>query len=232
MTYNFNGRNYIQEYDEGQDVLHPTVVSPAVSGATFLGWTTSKSGTTALTSLTMGSDPITLYALFKYNDVSETFGQTYFKYGQTESSNPSGNPTYAIVRSGIDLGLFYRYNFYTGSYNVNSYNGSFMTLKVENAYTYLVASCYCGFRNSAGTEYGMNQMAKISGGFAIGEERAGFSNQNFSQNISASGTANFVIKGMIEGGNGWNYGYINVDGTYDANFAPPKLTLYGKTTTI
>lgn len=37
-TYIVRGVSYIQEYDEGQSVLSPNVVTPTLSGATFLGW--------------------------------------------------------------------------------------------------------------------------------------------------------------------------------------------------
>lgn len=66
VTYNFNGRNYTQEYDEGADVLHPTVVTPSKPNWTFKGWSKTAGGA-VLTSLQMGSDPITLYAVFAFN---------------------------------------------------------------------------------------------------------------------------------------------------------------------
>lgn len=52
-------------------MLHPSVVSPEIPGAAFLGWTADRSVTTALSSLVMGSEPITLYAVYKYDDTVE-----------------------------------------------------------------------------------------------------------------------------------------------------------------
>ncbi len=112
VTYNFNGRNYTQEYDEGQSVLSPSVVYPAITGATFLGWVTSRTATTPLTNLTMGSDPITLYALFKWADTDRvnqiglriSFGQPY-NINSNEinaTTNHSGTYTYPMDTSKYD----------------------------------------------------------------------------------------------------------------------------------
>lgn len=51
-----------QEFEEGQSVLSPSKI-PSKSGYTFLGWSTTASGD-ILSSLTMGDNPITLYAQF------------------------------------------------------------------------------------------------------------------------------------------------------------------------
>lgn len=77
VTYVVRGTKYAQEYDEGESVLSPTVVSPSISGATFLGWSTSPNSTTVVSSLKMGDDPITLYAVFRYSDKTVPF-EFYF----------------------------------------------------------------------------------------------------------------------------------------------------------
>lgn len=63
VTYISNGSVFhTQEYEEGQSVLSPSK-TPSKSGYTFAGWSTSASGD-VLSSLTMGQNPITLYAIF------------------------------------------------------------------------------------------------------------------------------------------------------------------------
>lgn len=68
--YIVRGVSYTQEYEAGQSVLSPTVVTPALTGATFLGWSVSLSSTSVVKNLVMGDAPITLYAVFKYPDSS------------------------------------------------------------------------------------------------------------------------------------------------------------------
>lgn len=66
VTYNVDNVLYMQEYEEGQNVLNPTVVSPSKVDHTFKGWSKSPGGS-VLSSLSMGGDPIALYAVFQRN---------------------------------------------------------------------------------------------------------------------------------------------------------------------
>lgn len=66
VTYNVDNVLYSREYEEGQDVLHPTGINPTKTNYTFKGWSKTAGGT-VLSSLVMGSDAITLYAIFAYN---------------------------------------------------------------------------------------------------------------------------------------------------------------------
>lgn len=112
VTYNFNGKNYYQEYSVGANVLSPTVVYPAVTGATFLGWVNDPSSTTPLGSLTMPNYAFTLYALFKWADTGEVispglrivFGQPYSNISNqiVASANASGTYTYPMDTSKYD----------------------------------------------------------------------------------------------------------------------------------
>lgn len=70
VTYNFNGKNYYQEYSVGANVLSPTVVYPAITGATFLGWVTDTTSATPIPAMSMPNYAFTLYALFKWADAS------------------------------------------------------------------------------------------------------------------------------------------------------------------
>lgn len=66
-VYTVDNVLYSQEYEEGEDVLHPTAFTvPEKSGYTFQGWADSKGGA-VLTSKVMGDDPITLYAVYVGN---------------------------------------------------------------------------------------------------------------------------------------------------------------------
>lgn len=102
-TYTANGVDYTQEYDEGQDVLHPTVVSPSLPGAAFLGWSTSAASTAVVSSLVMGDEAIHLYAVFKYADVANVFpnGKSvlFGPWGAGDVAGLSGTWTYPIDQS-------------------------------------------------------------------------------------------------------------------------------------
>lgn len=60
--------SYTIEYDEGADVL---TFIPSLDGYTFLGWSETDGGD-ALTSLVMGDEPVTLYALWIANSIVVT----------------------------------------------------------------------------------------------------------------------------------------------------------------
>lgn len=70
VTYICNGNRYTETVSSGSSVLSPTTFTPSLSEATFLGWSSSSSSTTVLTSKVADGNSITLYAVFKYNDVS------------------------------------------------------------------------------------------------------------------------------------------------------------------
>lgn len=70
VTYICNGVSYQEEVEDGNTVLSPTAFTPALSGATLLGWSLSPDDSTVQTSLVMDGEPITLYAVFKYVDKS------------------------------------------------------------------------------------------------------------------------------------------------------------------
>lgn len=115
----YNGSSLIgtKEYNEGADVLKPGY-SPTKSGYTFIGWSTSKNGS-RLETLTAGSEPITLYAVFAINSLTAVEG--HLAAGPTwviDSSNPaivsgtivhsnesygdsSENTTYFTVNKGV-----------------------------------------------------------------------------------------------------------------------------------
>jgi len=133
VTYNFNGRNYTQEYAAGESVLSPTVVYPAITGASFLGWTTSPSGTSPLTSLTMGTDPITLYALFKWADTENLITpglRIIFGYPQNTGNEIIVNPS---STSGIGAWSgIYTYPMDTNKYDRHYFQGYCEGLLCQN----------------------------------------------------------------------------------------------------
>ncbi len=57
---------------EGDEVILPAL-GIELEGLTFLGWNTDKDATAALTSLTMGKEPVTLYAIFKKAEYEVAF---------------------------------------------------------------------------------------------------------------------------------------------------------------
>ena len=106
VTYYVHGVKYTQEYDEGESVLSPTVVEPSLSGATFLGWSTSSDSTSVVSSLTMGEVPITLYAVFKYDDASMTTYFTDTDWLLTEGGQPRTVEVVVQGTSGIDTNKY------------------------------------------------------------------------------------------------------------------------------
>lgn len=60
------GITYQEEIDDGISCLKPETFTPSLSGWTFLGWRTDQTASgDILTELTMGDDPVTLYAVFR-----------------------------------------------------------------------------------------------------------------------------------------------------------------------
>lgn len=109
VTYICNGVTYQEEVEEGNTVLSPSTFTPTVEGASFLGWCLSPDDTTVQSSLVMGDEPITLYAIFKYSNISVSAGgkggeivaKTLYvdsaKYGtlQLQTDNVRGSYIYA-----------------------------------------------------------------------------------------------------------------------------------------
>lgn len=65
VTYVVNGANYYEDVEEGASVLSPTSFTPAKPGWTFHGWSLSAAGHSVQTNLTMGENPIALYAVWR-----------------------------------------------------------------------------------------------------------------------------------------------------------------------
>ena len=60
------GTSYQEYVNYGNSVLNPTTFTPSISGWWFIGWRADKvSSSEVLSEVTMGSDPITLYATYR-----------------------------------------------------------------------------------------------------------------------------------------------------------------------
>lgn len=92
--------SYQEEIDEGNSVLSPTAFNPSKAGWTFAGWRTDKTASTPLSSMIMGDNPITLYAVFtqtitlSYNGNGNTGGSPFSEtrtryYNNGNIVNPS-----------------------------------------------------------------------------------------------------------------------------------------------
>ena len=80
---------YSEDVLNGDSVLSPKTFTPTKSGYTFVGWRTDKTASASvLTSLTMDTDPITLYAVFK-----RTLTLTYYD-GTTTKKTTTGKQYY------------------------------------------------------------------------------------------------------------------------------------------
>lgn len=99
-----SGTSYQESVVYGNSVLSPTSFTPSKSGYTFVGWRENNTASSSvLSSKTMGTDPISLYAVFKktvtltyYNNsttASTTSGTQYYNNGNVS------NPTFTLSQA-------------------------------------------------------------------------------------------------------------------------------------
>ncbi|MDD6881773.1 MAG: hypothetical protein PUE18_09405 [Firmicutes bacterium] len=69
VVYYYHGSTHLgtKEVDEGEDVLRPSGISTAISGYTMIGWATSNSESSIVTSLKASGEAMTLYAIYLPN---------------------------------------------------------------------------------------------------------------------------------------------------------------------
>lgn len=103
------GVTYQEEVEEGATCLAPQTFTPALSGWTFIGWRadTAANGT-VLGSLTMGEEPVTLYAVFRqtitlaYSGNGATSGSTAAQTGYRYYNNGNViNPSFSVRANGF-----------------------------------------------------------------------------------------------------------------------------------
>lgn len=68
VTYTIAGAIYKETRTIGQNCLNPSTFAPTVDSATFQGWSETPGVASILTSKTMGTSDITLYAVYQYNN--------------------------------------------------------------------------------------------------------------------------------------------------------------------
>lgn len=95
--------SYQEEIDEGNSVLSPTTFMPSKTGWMFAGWRTDKTASTPLSSMIMGDNPITLYAVFTqtitlgYSGNGSTGGSVAVQTGTRYYNNGNyNNPTFVL----------------------------------------------------------------------------------------------------------------------------------------
>lgn len=69
VVYYYSGSTLLgtKEVDEGNDVLRPSGISTAISGYTMIGWATSNSESSIVTSLMASGETMKLYAIYLPN---------------------------------------------------------------------------------------------------------------------------------------------------------------------
>lgn len=100
---------YSEDVTSGNSVLSPTSFTPIKEGYTFVGWRTDRvASSDVITSLNMGSDPITLYAVFKrtltlsYDGNGSTSGSVASQSAtQYYNSGNTANPTFVLPSNGF-----------------------------------------------------------------------------------------------------------------------------------
>lgn len=68
VYYVIAGAVHTETKNMGADCLTPSTFTPSVDGATFQGWSETPGVASVLTSKTMGTSDITLYAVYTYNN--------------------------------------------------------------------------------------------------------------------------------------------------------------------
>lgn len=69
VTWIYNGVAHTEFRQTGENCLNPSGITVERSGCTFIGWVEDPLSETPYTRLVMSTDQITLYALWKYNDI-------------------------------------------------------------------------------------------------------------------------------------------------------------------
>lgn len=100
--------SYQVETDEGNTVLSPKTFTPSKAGWTFKGWRIDKTASAPLSSMIMGDNPITLYAVFTqtitlgYSGNGSTSGSVAVQAGTRYYNNGNiSNPTFTISGNGF-----------------------------------------------------------------------------------------------------------------------------------
>ena len=154
VTYVADGVSYPEEKENGANCLSPTSFVPTKSGCTFMGWCEDASGN-ILTEKVMDSDPIILYAVFKYDDPAmEEQSHQYDREGNTYGETYDDAPYY------LDLTMPAT----AGSMEVTAYGYSGPS---ECIYVNGVELKEDGVWRNIGT-YTANTSVKIIYGYAIG----------------------------------------------------------------
>lgn len=108
-----SGKMYKEEVEEGASCLSPKTFTPTKSGWTFVGWRINSTATSEVfSSLVMGENPISLYAVFR-----QTVTVTYYNASTTASTKSgyryynngnTANPAFSITPASLS-GWTFRY---------------------------------------------------------------------------------------------------------------------------
>ena len=136
VTYIVNGSTYTELVQDGESCLSPKTFTPSLSDAKFLGWSASASSTNVLSSKVMNGTPVTLYAVWKYNDASIGF--------VSQSYSHEGHMSYGGDNT-----------FITGI-NTSKYNAITVTISARLSQNYESSYYYVSFRiNACGNDFNL-----------------------------------------------------------------------------
>ena len=136
VTYIVNGSTYTELVQNGESCLSPKTFTPSLSDAKFLGWSASASSTNVLSSKVMNGTPVTLYAVWKYNDASIGF--------VSQSYSHEGHMSYGGDNT-----------FITGI-NTSKYNAITVTISARLSQNYESSYYYVSFRiNACGNDFNL-----------------------------------------------------------------------------
>ena len=246
--------SYQEEVDDGDTVLSPKTFTPAKSGWEFVGWKQDNTANNSvLNSLTMGDNPVTLYAVFRqavtvtyYN--GNTTKQTATGYRYYNNGN-TVNPTFTIAQTNISGWTARGWSTAAagnGAITYNSLNNTTITANVTlyAMYQQIITLSYNGngatvgstggssdirYYNSGSNAYVNPTFTVASNGFTYGT--ATFTGWNLNgttyqpgNKITLAASATLTATWLFESP---LYIYIGMDEYADNPYAAPGVTFEG-----
>ena len=145
VTYVSNGTRYTETIPNGSSVLSPKTFTPSKSGASFVGWSNNSTSTTKLTSLNANGSSMTLYAIFKYTDVSPTLSKSVLEGNVVYSSSFD-----ATLYSGIDMSKYSAVQVYVNANTTVYHRGGYWNIYLKSGgASKLIANPSCNWMDPA-----------------------------------------------------------------------------------
>lgn len=182
VVYYYHGSTLLgtKEVDEGNDVLRPSGISTAIGGYTMIGWATSNSESSIVTSLNASGETMTLYAIYLPNSYTAVRAELNSGGG----TNISKQDTNYI--SGNIMCVASRAAYIAGGGSCETTSQWTIDMHAYRSVTITAATADFG--------YGDNPMVNARNWDGT------FINENTSRTYSSNGTHTFYCRGTVGGG--------------------------------